>query len=192
MSLARRLALLVCTLSVGALFACEPPHDSCRVSRELEPVGLDEVGPPGFAAVDGLVEAGAYRVRDGDYDLVVTLSWGEEATPRRYRWHDGDGDGVVPEEACPLDYEVRGTLAVDSGDGRYDERGSATTTATYSGGRGLLVVIDDADVRGDEVPGKELWLEVFRSGEEVRFGLTAIGLGGEADYLVDGLLEPID
>jgi len=183
--------LVVHLVSLG-LLACEPPHDSCLVSDTLPRVAVDEVGEPGFAPVDGLIPAGTYRVRDGGYDLLVTLTWADEATPRRYEWSDGDGDGVVPEEACPMDYEIRGTLEVDSGDGRYDERGSAKSVATELGGGSLWVIVDDDDVRGDEVPGKELWLEVFRVDDELRFGLTAIGLGGDADYLVDGVMEPLD
>jgi hypothetical protein len=182
--------LLVHVLALG-LFACQPPTDSCLIAATLDPVALDEVGEPGFAAIDGLIPAGTYRVRDGGYDLVVTLTWDDEASPRRYEWNDGDGDGVVPDVACEMDYEVRGTLEVDSGDGRYDERGSALTAATVSGGGSLWVIIDDRDVRGDEVPGKELWLEVFRFEDELRFGLTAIDFGSDADYLVDAVMEPI-
>ena len=69
---------------------------------------------------------------------------------------------------------------------------SAKAVATESGGGSLWVIVDGDDVRGDEVPGRELWLEVFRSDDELRFGLTAIGLGGGADYLVDGVMEPLD
>lgn len=185
--------MLLARLTIfGLLLACEPPSDSCVISATLDPVALDEVGAPGFAPIDGLIPAGQYRVRDGGFDLRVTLDWVEEARPRRYVWNDGDDDGIVPEEACEMDYEVRGTLAVDSGDGRYDERGSALTTATPSGGGSLWVVIDDSDVRGDDVPGQELWLEVFRIDDELRFGLTPIALGGDADTLVEGVLEPLD
>lgn len=177
------------------ILACQPLTDSCEVVSEGDPVGLEEVGEPGFAPIDGLIPAGTFRVRDGGYDLTVTLSWADRAFPRTWEWQDGDGDGVVPDGECPMDYRVRGTLTVDSGDGRYDERGSADAVANESGGGSLWVTIDDRDVRGTEVPGKELWLEIFRDLDEpgqLRFGLTAIGVGGAADYLVDGVLEPVE
>jgi hypothetical protein len=135
--------------------------------------------------------AGTYRAVDGPWTLTVELGWADEAFPRRYEWTDGDGDGVVPQEECPMDYRVTGTVAVDSGDGRYDESGSATIAATPSGGGSLWVTVDDADFRGTEVPGKELWLEIWRDGDDLRFALTAISVGGEADYLVDAVLEPL-
>jgi hypothetical protein len=45
-------------------------------------------------------------------------------------------------------------------------------------------------VKGDEVPGKELWLEIFEGEDGPRFALTAVGVGGRADYLVEAPLEP--
>jgi hypothetical protein len=174
---------------VPALYACQPLVDECRLGGTGEPVALDEVGPPGFAAVDVLFEAGAYEVQDGDYDLAVTLDWAEEAVPRKFRWVDGDGDGVVPEESCPLDYVVVGTITIDSGDGRYNEVVQGDVVAAENGGT-IWMTLPARDVRGDEVPGKELWIGISPDGDGLRFELTAIGVGGRADYLVDAPLVP--
>ena len=45
-------------------------------------------------------------------------------------------------------------------------------------------------VNGDEVPGRELWLEIFEGDDGPLFALTAVGVGGRADYLVEAPLEP--
>lgn len=174
----------------GALLACEPLMDGCELTRTGPAVAFDEVGAPGFAAADVLLPAGTYTVDDGGYHLTVTLGWADTATPRTWKAVDGDRDGVVHPASCPMDYAVRGTIAVDSGDGRYDERGAAEAVASEGGATRLWVVVDDDDVRGDEVPGRELWLEIWEDADGAWFGLTAIGVGGEAEYLVSAPLVP--
>lgn len=178
-------------VGLGVLGACEPLHDRCVQTSTGEPVGFEEVGAPGFAAADVLLPEGTYAVHDGGLDLVVTLAWAATARPRTFVAEDGDRDGKVDPASCPSDYVVRGTLTLDSGDGRYDEVGSADAVASAQGATRLWVVIDAAQVRGDDVPGEELWLEVWEDADGPWFGLSAVGLGGDAELLVTAPLEPV-
>jgi len=90
-----------------------------------------------------------------------------------------------------MDYSLRGTIAVDSGDGQFDEEGSAEAVAAEGGSTALWVTIDADDVKGTAGDGQDLWLEIYESEGVTRFGLTEVS-GADADYLIDAPLVSVD
>lgn len=180
--------LVAVAVAMGWLgFACQPLVDRCEVAARGEPVALDEVGAPGFAPADELVPEGTFDVVDGDLRLTVTLDWDDQATPRRYRWVDEDGDGVVPKEECPADYALSGTLSVAAADGSLRASGTARTAVT-SGGGTLLWVVDD-EARGELADGRETWLELYPAEDGTHFAVSTVRVSGESELLVDVVLE---